>query len=262
MQSCSASLVLKYMQVETNINLYLCIFYFWYFSISFCICAHAGGDKHKFIFVYFFLLVFLNLHFVFVYMQVETIIISDFCSLPFGIFVDKNHSISEYIMERFWTTSRRRRTTLWSYQYPRCYYRCFDKNYLKKNSLPKAFYCKSLCQKMSLCQEMSCLGKTARAEAISVIGRMKLQVNFRKTCWGSCYDSCCGSQRDFRCGFCSTITSQCHLMAETGTDQKVSFDKNGFSKFQTPTHNSHTFLLSSLFSIKLELEPNIWSLPF
>ena len=132
----------------------------------------------------------------------------------------------------------------------------------KKNSLPKAFYCKSLCQKMSLCQEMSCLGKTARAEAISVIGRMKLQVNFRKTCWGSCYDSCCGSQRDFRCGFCSTITSQCHLMAETGTDQKVSFDKNGFSKFQTPTYNSHTFLLSSLFSIKLELEPNIWSLPF
>ena len=114
-------------------------FYFWYFSISFCICAHAGGDKHKFIFVYFFLLVFLNLHFVFVYMQVETIIISDFCSLPFGIFVDKNHSISEYIMERFWTTSRRRRTTLWSYQYPRCCYRCFDKNYLKKKLSPKSF---------------------------------------------------------------------------------------------------------------------------
>ena len=31
-------------------------------------------------------MVFLNLHFVFVYMQVETIIISDFCSLHFGIF--------------------------------------------------------------------------------------------------------------------------------------------------------------------------------
>ena len=59
MQSCSASLVLKYMQVETNINLYLCIFFT--FGIS-------------------------QFHFVFVHMQVETNINLYLCIFFFWYF--------------------------------------------------------------------------------------------------------------------------------------------------------------------------------
>ena len=198
-------------------------------------------------------------------MQVETNIILDFCSLHFGIFAIRMLTKITQSVNISWKGSEQHLHG----EEPHCgptntqdaVTGVLTKTIWQKLS-PKIF-CKSLCQKMSLCQEMSCLGKTARAEAISVIGRMMLQVNFRKTCWGSCHDSCCGSHRDFRCGLCSTITSQCHLMGETGAHQKVSsFVKNIFSKFRIPTHDLHTFLLSSLSSIKLELEPNIWSLPF
>ena len=155
-------------------------------------------------------------------MQVETIIISDFCSLHFGIFAIRTLTKITQSVNISWKGSKQHLHGEEPHGSPTNTQDAVTGALTKLS--PKSFSLQITLSKKCrfVKKKMSCLGKTAGAEAISLIGRMKLQVNFRKTCWGSCYDSCCGSQCDFRCGFYSTITSQCHLMGETGTDQKVS----------------------------------------